>query len=104
MIIELYARQGGLKPPQSPVSNTAGALPEAEPTLALSDLLGSFSTREEALDYISQQASQQQEQVVESRSSPFNDYTHIEWLTMTIQTTTQQLEERTYYLVTDEGY
>ena len=104
MNIELYARPAANQPLQSPISNTSGTLPDGEPTLNLRDLLGNFSSQEEALAYISQQVSQQNGVVSESRSGPFNDYTHIEWLTVTITSESQPIEIRTYYLVTDEGY
>ncbi|UHG89853.1 hypothetical protein [Spirosoma oryzicola] len=106
MLIELYANPGfqAVALPESPISSLNGELPDEETGLELGDLLGSFSSREEAIAAITQQVSEQNGQVTESHSAPFNDYSHVEWLTVTVQTANQQTESRAYYLVTDEGY
>ncbi len=106
MIVELYASplSSTAEHPELPISNTVGELPDEEPSLNLGDLLGSFSSRNEALEYIQQQVAERSELVVESQGAPFDDYTHVEWLTITIKTETQKTENRNYYLVSDEGY
>ncbi|GAB4022849.1 hypothetical protein [Spirosoma koreense] len=106
MTIELYAIPEATQPehPELPISNTVGELPEQEPTLDLGELLGSFSSEEEALAFINERVATQDQQVVDTHSAPFNDYTHVEWLTITIQTQDQQTRTENYYLVTDEGY
>ncbi len=105
MIIELYTApepaQGVI---ESPVSNIRGELPEQEPTLDSENLLGSFDSREEAIDFIGNQAAGQNQTVTDSQSAPFNEYTHIEWLTVTVKTADQSTRRAHYYLVTDEGY
>ena len=106
MLIELYANPDfqAVKLPESPIANLNGELPDEETGLELGDLLGSFSSREEAIAAITQQVSEQNGQVTESHSAPFNDYSHVEWLTVTIETDHKQIENRAYYLVSDEGY
>ncbi len=106
MTLELYASPESTtaEHPESPISNTVGELPDEEPDLNLGDLLGSFSSRDEALNYIRQQAAEGSGLVVDSRGAPFDEYTHVEWLTITIKTNDQKTENRNYYLVTDEGY
>lgn len=106
MTIELYAApdatQSGLV--ESPVSNTTGELPEQEPTLNFGDLLGSFSSREAAIGFIGEQVEKRNQVMSDSKSAPFNEYTHIEWLTITVETGGQSTQNENYYLVTDEGY
>ncbi|MFD2934545.1 hypothetical protein [Spirosoma flavum] len=107
MIIELYASPqtpttSGL--PESPISNTTGELPDQEPALDLGNLLGSFSSREEVMAYIGQRVLQQNGLIIDSRSAPFNEYTHVEWLTITLKSEDQSTQSENYYLVTDEGY
>ncbi|GAB4035892.1 hypothetical protein [Spirosoma jeollabukense] len=107
MTIELYdapakANQSGH--PGSPISNTQGELPNEEPTLDFGDLLGSFDSREEAIDFIKDQLAGQSQEVTDSHSAPFDEYTHVEWLTFTIAAPDQQIQSKSYYLVTDEGY
>lgn len=108
MTIELYAAPkmaDQSEPAESPISNTMGTLPDQEPTLDLADLLGSFSSQEETLEFIRTQLAAQKQIITDSRSAPFSEYTHIEWLTLTIKTEDQQTESRSYYLVVaDEGY
>lgn len=106
MIIELYtapATNSG-EDAESPISSTTGELPEQEPTLDLGDLLGSFDSREEAISSIGQKAKEDRQSVVDSTVSPFNAYTHVELLTVTVQNQDQSTHTKSYYLVTDEGY
>ena len=107
MTIELYdapakANQSGH--PESPISNIQGELPNEEPTLDFGDLLGSFDSREEAIAVIKDQLAEQSQEVTDSHSAPFDEYTHVEWLTFTMRTADQQTQNKSYYLVTDEGY
>lgn len=88
----------------SPISNTAGKLPDQEPVLDFGELLGSFDSQEEALAFIQDQAVHQEQQVTDSRIVPFNAYTHVEWLTVTSRSEDQTTQQKNYYLVTDEGY
>lgn len=105
MIVELYAvpmaDQSGVV--DSPVSNTTGVLPDQEPALESGDLLGTFTSRETAVAFIDQQLTEQGQEVVDTQSAPFNQYTHIEWLTLTIKADGRSTQ-KSYYLVTDEGY
>ncbi len=107
MIIELYKSPKVLNPsghPESPVSNTKGELPDDEPALEFGDLIGSFDSREEAIAFVENQASERNQQITDTKSGPFNAYTHVEWLTVTVSTGGDQTENEDYYLVTDEGY
>lgn len=107
MTIELYKAPQVNTPteyPESPVSNVAGELPDDEPGLNLGDMVGSFSSREEAMAFIEQQATATGSIVVDHQSSPYNEYTHVEWLTVVVQQADQSTQNESYYLVTDEGY
>jgi hypothetical protein len=106
MIIELYAAPDSSPSASvdSPISNTTGELPEQEPTLDPGNLLGSFDSREEAINFVQNQAATQQQEVADTKSAPFNAYTHVEWLTVTLKNTDQSTQTSHYYLVTDEGY
>jgi hypothetical protein len=107
MTIELYVSPqtpNQSERPESPISNINGELPDEEPVLDFGDLLGSFDSREEAIAFIQQQVAQRNQVVTDSYSVPFNEYTHVEWLTVKILTEGQQTESEYYYLVTDEGY
>jgi hypothetical protein len=106
MIIELYVApdSGQSTAIDSPISNTEGELPEQEPTLDPDNLLGSFDSREEAINFVQNQAATQQQEVADTQSAPFNAYTHVEWLTVTVKNTDQSTQTANYYLVTDEGY
>lgn len=106
MIIELYAAPDSSPsaPINSPVSNTTGELPEQEPALDPANLLGSFDSREEAINFVQNQAAAQQQEVADTQSAPFNAYTHVEWLTVTLTNADQSTQTGNYYLVTDEGY
>ena len=106
MTVELYdapakSNQSGLL--ESPISNSQGELPDEEPTLDFGDLLGSFDSREEAITFIKNQLAEQNQEVTDSHSAPFDEYTHVEWLTFTIAADSQT-QSKSYYLVTDEGY
>lgn len=107
MIIELYASPkttSGSAHPESPVSNTKGELPEAEPTLDFGDLIDTFDSREEAISFIEKQVADRNQVLTETESGPFDEYTHVEWLTIKVLTEDKQTESENYYLVTDEGY
>ena len=106
MIIELYTAPAtdSSEVAESPISSTTGELPEQEPTLDLGDLLGSFDSREEAIASIEQKAKEGNQSVIDSTVSPFNAYTHVELLTITVQNKDQSTHSNSYYLVTDEGY
>ena len=107
MIVELYASPktpNSSGRPESPISNTKGELPDEEPALDFGDLIGSFPSREEAIAFIQEQVEVRNQVLTDSRSAPFNDYTHVELLTITISTDDQKTETDNYYLVTDEGY
>ena len=106
MIVELYEAPASDESAaiNSPVSNTTGELPEQEPALDLGDLLGSFDSQEEAVAFIQDQAANQNQHVTNRQIVPFNAYTHVEWLTVTIQSEDRSTQHRNYYLVTDEGY
>lgn len=106
MIIELYATppSNGSGPIDSPVSNTTGELPDQEPSLDLGDLLGSFDSQEEAVAFITEQFSATNQSVTDSRVIPFDAYTHIELLTVTVQNGDQSTQTINYYLVSDQGY
>ncbi|QJW89977.1 hypothetical protein HNV11_11620 [Spirosoma taeanense] len=106
MIIELYAAQPAeaAGAPDLPVSNLQGELPEQEPALDMGDLLGSFPSREEAMNFVQYRAAAHQREVVDTHSAPFNDYVHIEWLTVTFKNEDQSTHSEGYYLVSDEGY
>ncbi len=106
MIIELYAAptsdvSGAV---DSPISNTTGALPDQEPALDLGDLLGTFDSREEAINFVQNQATAQNQEVSDTHYASFNVYTHVDWLTVTFKNADQSTENKHYYLVTDEGY
>jgi hypothetical protein len=106
MIIELYTApatdSSGVA--ESPISSITGELPEQEPTLDLGNLLGSFDSREEAISSIKQTGKDADQSVIDSTVSPFNAYTHVELLTVTVQNQDQSTHRKFYYLVTDEGY
>jgi hypothetical protein len=106
MTLELYLVSSSDSPAvvTSPISNTTGELPEQEPTLDLGDLLGSFDSKEEVLTFVQTQLSFPNQQVIDSRISPFNAYTHVEWLTVTIQNEDLSTFHKNYYVVSDEGY
>ncbi|SOD80485.1 hypothetical protein [Spirosoma fluviale] len=107
MTIELYKALNANNPtehPDSPVSNIAGELPDDEPSLDFGDLLGTFSSREDAIAYINQQVADQGLAVLDTQSSPYNEYTHVEWLTVIVEQKDQSTQNESYYLVTDEGY
>lgn len=106
MIIELYKAPAAdsSEVAASPISSTTGELPDQEPTLDLGDLLGSFDSREEAISSIEQKVKANSQSVVDSTVSPFNAYTHVELLTVTVQNQDQSTCATHYYLVTDEGY
>jgi hypothetical protein len=107
MTIELYAAPQSANPlsgPESPVSNVRGELPADEPTFDLKDLLGTFDSREEAIAFIEQQLVEENAEVTNQENGPFNDYIHVEWLTITTTTGDQPEKKQGYYLVTDEGY
>jgi len=106
MIIELYAAPDSSPsaPINSPVSNTTGELPEQEPALDPANLLGSFDSREEAINFVQNQAAAQQQEVADTKSALFNAYTHVEWLMVTLTNADQSTQTGNYYLVTDEGY
>ncbi|GAB3794360.1 hypothetical protein GCM10028819_07810 [Spirosoma humi] len=107
MTIELYASpqtRTESNPPESPVSNLKGELPEAEPTLDFGDLINTFDSREEAISFLEKQAAERNQELIKTESGPFDAYTHVEWLTVEILTEGKQTESMNYYLVTDEGY
>jgi len=107
MTVELYdapAKSDQSGQLESPISNIQGELPDEEPTLDFGDLLGSFDSREEAVTFIKKQLAEQNQEVTDSHSAPFDEYTHVEWLTFIIAATDQQAQSKSYYLVTDEGY
>ncbi|MBD2754972.1 hypothetical protein [Spirosoma validum] len=106
MTIELYEAPEAVSSEsiESPISSTTGELPDQEPTLDLGNLLGSFDSQEEALTFLQEQASQQNQQLTDSDISAYNAYTHVSLLTVTIQTKDQSTQQKNYYLVTDEGY
>ncbi|QDK81706.1 hypothetical protein EXU85_25085 [Spirosoma sp. KCTC 42546] len=106
MTIELYTApiNDSQGPVDSPISNTIGELPDQEPTLDLGDLLGSFDSQDEALDFIQNQTLSQGQSVIDTVTVLFNPYTHVELLTVTIQNEDQSTHPKSYYLVTDEGY
>jgi len=106
MTIELYTApiNDSQGPVDSPISNTTGELPDQEPTLDLGDLLGSFDSQEEALDFIQNQTLSDGQSVIDTVIVLFNPYTHVELLTVTIQNEDQSTYPKSYYLVTDEGY
>ncbi len=106
MIVELYTAPATNSPEvtESPISSTSGELPEQEPTLDPGNLLGSFDSREEAISSVERIAKDANQSVTDSTVSPFNDYTHVELLTVTVQDPNQSTHTKLYYLVTDEGY
>ena len=106
MTIELYAAPvaDASETINSPISNTAGELPDQEPALDLGDTLGSFDSQEEAIAFVGAEASRQNQQVVDSQIVSFDAYTHVTGLTVTIQNEDQTTQQKNYYLVTDEGY
>ncbi|MFD2571817.1 hypothetical protein ACFSUS_14325 [Spirosoma soli] len=106
MTIELYAAStsDALETIDSPISNTTGELPDQEPTLDLGDLLGTFDSREEAINFVQNRASVRNQEVVDTHYAPFNVYTHVDWLKVTLKNADQSTQHEHYYLVTDEGY
>lgn len=105
MTIELYsAASTDFSAINSPISNTTGELPEQEPDLNFGDLLDSFDSREEALAYIEKKILANDQLLLKNHITPFNAYTHVELLTLTIQHTDQSVHTQQYYFVTDEGY
>ncbi len=106
MTIELYKAPVSDAPEteESPISNPSGELPDQEPEFKPDDLLGSFDSREEAQAFVQDQLAGQNQVVTDSRIVPFNAYTHVERLTVTIQTDDQSGQYKNYYLVADEGY
>ncbi len=106
MIVELYTAPAtnSLEDAESPISSTSGELPDQEPTLNPANLLGSFDSREDAIMSVEQSVKDRNESVIDSTVSPFNAYTHVELLTVTIQDKDQSTRTKFYYLVTDEGY
>lgn len=105
MIIEVYnVPSDASEATDSPISSTTGELPDQEPEFRPDDLLGSFDSREEAIGFVKEQLASQNQVVTDSQVAPFNAYTHIERLTMTIQTDAETDQHKNYYLVTDEGY
>ncbi|WP_018623070.1 hypothetical protein [Spirosoma luteum] len=106
MLVELYTAPAtnSSEVAESPISSTSGELPEQEPTLELGDLLGSFDSREEAISSVERTGKEANQSVIDSTVSPFNDYTHVELLTVTVQNRDQSTHTKLYYLVTDEGY
>jgi len=106
MIIELYTVpvSDPSGHPESPISNSNGELPDEESGLDLGDLLGSFDSREEAIAFIQEQVAERNQVIVDRQSGPFNEYSHVEWLTITLKKQDQQTASESYYLVSDEGY
>lgn len=106
MIIELYTApvSDASETEKSPISSTSGELPDQEPEFRPDDLLGSFDSREEALAFVQDQLAAQNQVITDSRVVPFNAYTHVEQLIVTIQTDDQSGHHKNYYLVSDEGY
>ncbi|GAB3942650.1 hypothetical protein GCM10028805_07510 [Spirosoma harenae] len=89
---------------ESPISNITGELPEQEPDINQDNLLGSFDTREEAMEFVQSGTIEPNQSIIDSHIKPFNDYTHVELLTVTVQNGDQSSFSRRYYLVNDEGY
>ncbi|UFH52232.1 hypothetical protein [Spirosoma sp. KNUC1025] len=106
MTIELYAAPttDSSEAVDSPISSTSGELPDQEPALDLGDLLGSFDSREEAVNFVQNQVAVDNEEVADTHITLFNAYTHVELLTVTIQSQDQSTLQKNYYLVSDEGY
>lgn len=107
MIIELYAAPstGTVSPmPESPVSNIRGELPDDEPSVDFGNLLGSFDSREEAIEFVVKQLTDQHLTITQQETGPFNEYTHIDWLTMTTAAGHSPASQQHYYLISDEGY
>lgn len=106
MIVELYIAPTVTtpQPTESPVSNPNGELPDQEPSLSPDQLLGSFDSRDEAITFAKEQLMNGGQNIVETQSGQFNEYTHIEWLTLTTTAPNGESTPKTYYLVTDEGY
>ena len=106
MIVELYVAPAAdsSEVAESPISSTTGELPDQEPTLDPANLLGSFDSREEAVSSAEQKAKGDNQSIMNSAISPFNAYTHVELLTITVQNQDQSTGTAHYYLVTDEGY
>ncbi|GAB4051415.1 hypothetical protein [Spirosoma litoris] len=106
MTIELYTApiNDSEEPADSPISNTTGELPDQEPALNLGDLLGSFDSQDEALEFIKTQTLSQGQSIIDSVIVLFSPYTHVEFLTVTIQNDDQSTYPKSFYLVTDEGY
>ena len=107
MTIELYASPkttSGAEPPESPVSNAKGELPDEEPTLDFGDLIDTFDSREEAISFIEKQIADRNQVLTETKSGLFDAYTHVEWLTVKMLTEDKQSQSENYYLVADEGY
>ena len=89
---------------ESPISNSTGELPEQEPEISPDNLLGSFDSREEALEFVQTSTVESNQSITDTSIKPFNDYTHVELLTVTIQNDDQSSFSKRYYLVNDEGY
>jgi hypothetical protein len=106
MTIELYAAPELTESEaiDSPISNTTGVLPDQEPTLDASDLLGTFDSREEAMSFVQQQAELDRQTILDNEVTPFNVYTRVERLVVKVQNGDQSTQYKNYYLVTDEGY
>lgn len=106
MTIELYEAPESVSAEsvESPISNTTGELPDQEPALDLGSLIGSFDSQEDALAFLQEQATRQNQQITESNIVAFNAYTHVGLLTITSQNEDQSTQQKNYYLVTDEGY
>ena len=106
MTIELYEAPASdaSEAADSPISNVTGELPEQEPEFRPDQLLGSFDSREEAVAFVRDQLSAQNQVVTDSRVVPFSEYTHVERLTVTVQADDQVGQYKNYYLVADEGY
>lgn len=106
MTIELYEAPESVESEsvESPISSTTGELPDQEPTLDLGNLLGSFDSQEDALAFLEEKTSRQNQQITDSDIRAYNAYTHVSLLTVTIQTKDSSAQKKNYYLVTDEGY
>ncbi|GAB3702922.1 hypothetical protein GCM10027592_32830 [Spirosoma flavus] len=88
----------------SPISNTVGELPEQEPEFSPDNLLGSFDTQEEALSFVKNDTSGNNQTITDTQIRPFDPYTHVELLTVTIRNEDQSTITKQFYLVNDEGY
>ncbi|GAB3997439.1 hypothetical protein GCM10028807_42660 [Spirosoma daeguense] len=106
MTIELYSAPvaDSADVVDSPISNITGELPDQEPELNADNLLGSFDTRDEALAFIESGLLVENQKVADTEIRPFDPYTHVELLTVTLQQEDHSTTTRQYYLVNDEGY